>query len=318
MAALQIVWFKRDLRIVDHQPLEAAAERGLVLPLYVVEPELWQQPDASERQWMFCRESLLELRQALADRGQPLVVRAGDVVQVLERARRQFGIDGLWSHEETGNGWTYQRDKRVGAWARRYGIAWTEIPQFGVTRRMRSRNGWAKRWEVQMTEPITPEPAALQSLEGIDPGVIPERPCSDLLSDACPQRQIGGRSIGLEELNDFLQHRAPRYQRSMSSPNTAFTGCSRLSAYLTWGCLSMREVLQTSRTHSGRGVSSFESRLHWHCHFIQKLEDQPAIEFSDFHPFMRGIRAADAERLRAWSEGRTGVPFVDALSLIHI
>ena len=106
MAALQIVWFKRDLRIVDHQPLVAAVERGLVLPLYVVEPELWQQPDASERQWMFCRESLLELRQALADRGQPLVVRAGDVVQVLERARSQFGIDGLWSHEETGNGWT--------------------------------------------------------------------------------------------------------------------------------------------------------------------------------------------------------------------
>ena len=104
---------------------------------------------------------------------------------------------------------------------------------------MRSRNGWAQRWEVQMTEPITPVPAALHSLEDIDPGVIPERPCSELLSDACPQRQIGGRSIGLEELNNFLQHRAPRYQRSMSSPNTAFTGCSRLSAYLTWGCLSI-------------------------------------------------------------------------------
>ena len=181
-----------------------------------------------------------------------------------------------------------------------------------------------------MTEPITPEPAALQALAGIDPGVIPERPCSELPSDACPQRQTGGRSLGLRELSDFLQHRAPRYQRAMSSPNSAFTGCSRLSAYLTWGCLSMREVLQTSRTHSGRGVSSFESRLHWHCHFIQKLEDQPAIEFSDFHPFMRCIREADAERLTAWSEGRTGVPFVDAcmrallahgwinLSLIHI
>ena len=47
MAALQIVWFKRDLRIVDHRPLAAAVERGLVLPLYVVEPELWRQPDAS-------------------------------------------------------------------------------------------------------------------------------------------------------------------------------------------------------------------------------------------------------------------------------
>ena len=73
MAALQIVWFKRDLRTLDHRPLAAAAERGLVLPLYVVEYELWQQPDASERQWLFCQESLVELRQALADLGQPLV-----------------------------------------------------------------------------------------------------------------------------------------------------------------------------------------------------------------------------------------------------
>ena len=164
MAALQIVWFKRDLRTVDHRPLAAAAERGLVLPLYVVEPELWQQPDASERQWLFCREALLELRHSLADLGQPLVVRTGDVVHVLERARRQFGIAGLRSHEETGNGWTYQRDKRVGVWGRQHGIAWREIPQFGVTRRMRSRNGWAKRWEVQMTEPITPAPAVLPLL----------------------------------------------------------------------------------------------------------------------------------------------------------
>ena len=93
MAALQIVWFKRDLRIVDHQPLAAAAERGLVLPLYVVEPEFWQQPDASERQWMFCRESLLELRQALADRGQPLVVRAGDCLLYTSPSPR----DGLLS-----------------------------------------------------------------------------------------------------------------------------------------------------------------------------------------------------------------------------
>ena len=115
MAALQLVWFKRDLRTVDHNPLLSASQRGPVLPLYVVEPELWQQPDASERQWLFCRESLLEVRQELANLGQPLVVRTGDVVQVLERARRQFGIAWLWSHEETGNGWTYQRDHRVAA-----------------------------------------------------------------------------------------------------------------------------------------------------------------------------------------------------------
>ena len=92
MAALQIVWFKRDLRTVDHRPLVEAAARGPLMPLFVVEPELWCQPDVSERQWMFCRESLLELRESTAALGQPLVVRAGDVVEVLERARRQFGV----------------------------------------------------------------------------------------------------------------------------------------------------------------------------------------------------------------------------------
>ena len=165
MSALQIVWFKRDLRTVDHRPLMEAIKRGPVLPLYVVEPELWQQPDTSERQWLFCQESLLDLQRALAEFGQPLVVRSGDVVDVLERARRLFGIGALWSHEETGNGWTYQRDKRVAAWAKQQDIPWTEIPQFGVTRRLKSRNGWAKRWEAQMAESLCPSPTSLPKMK---------------------------------------------------------------------------------------------------------------------------------------------------------
>ena len=163
------------------------------------------------------------MRQVLADLGQPLVVRSGDVVAVLERARRQFGIDGLWSHQETGNGWTYQRDKRVATWARSHGIPWHELAQFGVVRPLRSRNGWAKRWEAQMVEPVLSAPTALNPLDGVDPGEIPRRPCPELPADACPQRQIGGRSIGLKELSDFLQHRAPRYQRAMSVSYTHLT-----------------------------------------------------------------------------------------------
>ena len=65
----------------------------------------------------------------------------------------------------------------------------------------------------------------------------------------------------------------------------------------------MREVLQQSRTIQGRGVNSFGSRLHWHCHFIQKLEDEPSIEFQDFHPLMRGIRDSNPDHLQAWAEG---------------
>jgi deoxyribodipyrimidine photo-lyase len=82
---LNIVWFKRDLRIVDHWPLARALEAGSVLPLYIVEPKLWAQPDASGRQWEFAAESLKELQDALAALGQPLCVMVGDAVQILSQ-----------------------------------------------------------------------------------------------------------------------------------------------------------------------------------------------------------------------------------------
>jgi deoxyribodipyrimidine photo-lyase len=323
MPGLQLVWFKRDLRVSDHRPLLLASERGPVLPLLVVEPELWRQPDASARQWAFAAECAEELRQALAALGQPLVVRCGDAVEVLERARRHFGVAGLWSHEETGNGWTYGRDRRVAAWARSHGIPWHELPQFGVVRRLASRDGWARRWEEHMAEPISPPPAALQPLDSLDPGRLPSAAELGLAADPCPQRQRGGRSAGLQLLESFLAERGQAYQRDLSSPNTAFRSCSRLSPHLAWGSLSLREVLQACRAAQvmpPRSRRAFDERLHWHCHFIQKLESQPDLEFRELHPLTAGLRDGEAdwlavpqaERLAAWSEGRTGLPFVDA------
>ena len=159
--ALQLVWFKRDLRLEDHRPLIQALALGDVLPLYIVEPDLWRQEDASGRQWEFCREALLDLQQAMAAFGQPLVIRRGDAVAVLERARRQLGFSGLWSHEETGNDWTYARDKRVAAWARERSIPWREVPQFGVIRPLRTRGGWARRWAVSYTHLALPTNVAV-------------------------------------------------------------------------------------------------------------------------------------------------------------
>ncbi|MFM7268367.1 MAG: deoxyribodipyrimidine photo-lyase, partial [Cyanobium sp.] len=298
MEPLQVVWFKRDLRAADHRPLWQAGQRGPVLPLFVVEPPLWQQPDAAARQWAFCAESLEALRKELAGLGMPLVVRIGAVEQVLERARRQFGIGGLWSHEETGNGLTYARDRRIVRWALAHGIPWTEIPQFGVIRRLASRDGWARRWEARMAEPLTPPPRALQPLEGIDPGPIPSSADLGLAPDPCPQRQRGGRQEGLALLHSFLVERGRNYHRDLSSPLSAERGCSRLSAHLAWGTLSLREVIQASRARGAdlralppaeraswpRALRGFEERLHWHCHFIQKLEDQPDLEFRSLHP----------------------------------
>jgi deoxyribodipyrimidine photo-lyase len=122
-APLNIVWFKRDLRVADHRPLAMAARLGPVLPLYIVEPDFWTQPDASARQWAFVAESLEELRSDLAALGQPLCIMAGDAVTIFRDIHQRHGIASLWSHEETGNGWTFARDLAVGAWAREQGIA---------------------------------------------------------------------------------------------------------------------------------------------------------------------------------------------------
>jgi hypothetical protein len=80
-AGLQVVWFKRDFRIADHRPLARAAQAGAVLPLYIAEPDLWAQPDASARQWGFAAESLAELQQALAERLAPPLELKYEVVQ---------------------------------------------------------------------------------------------------------------------------------------------------------------------------------------------------------------------------------------------
>jgi len=161
---LNIVWFKRDLRVSDHHPLAAAAATGPTLPLYVFEPDVWRSPDMSARHRWWVTISVHELRQRLSELGQPLVVRSGDIISVLEDLRSRFGHFVLWSHEETGNGQTYQRDREVLAWCRSHGITWNEWRQFGVIRRLRSRDAWSTRCESFMASPIEPAPTALQPI----------------------------------------------------------------------------------------------------------------------------------------------------------
>ena len=323
---MQVVWFKRDLRVADNRALAAAAERGSVLPLYIVEPDLWRQPDMAGRHWAFLSDCLADLREALAHCGQPLIVRSGAVIDVLAAIHARHPVTALWSHEETGNGWTYRRDRQVAAWCRARGIAWHELRNHGVQRRLRSRDGWARGWDRFMAEPVTAAPA-LRPLP-VDPGVLPSARGLGLAPDPCEGRQPGGRAAGLERLESFLHHRGESYRSAMSSPLAGWQACSRLSPHLAWGSLSMREVAQATwarqrdlnrqgdaqRARWRGALRSFSGRLHWHCHFIQKLEDEPAIEFRNLHPAYDGIRPAapDQDRLRAWASGETGLPFLDA------
>jgi deoxyribodipyrimidine photo-lyase len=315
-----LVWLKRDLRVHDHPALTLAAGLGPVLPVYVVEPELWAQTDASARQWEFAADALVDLRDALAGIGAPLVVRVGDAVQVLAGLCKRHGIARIVSHEETGNLWTYARDRRVAAWARSAGVEWMEVPQSGVVRRLPSRDIWGASRDGFMAQPVLPVPA-LRAVEGVEPGQIPSARALKLAPDPCPHRQLGGRTRGLELLESFLSRRGEPYRAAMSSPVTAERACSRLSPHFALGTLSIREVVQATTVRQaerpggkwGGSLSSFQSRLAWRDHFIQKLEDQPSIETRDLHPIaVTQPRETDAARLAAWANGETGLPFLDA------
>jgi deoxyribodipyrimidine photo-lyase len=322
--AAELVWFKRDLRVHDHAPLMRAVQSGRsLICLYVIEPDLWALPEYSGRQYAFLLETLADLDSALRQRGGALTVRVGDVSDVLKELYASAPISAIHSHEETGLTWTWKRDIAVAEWARGQGVKLTEAAQHGVIRGLATRNGWAKRWDQMMASPVIAAPDRVKTA-AVRSDPIPDAAALGLAPDPCPQRQRGGRRAAISDLQGFLDHRGADYRRAMSSPLTAFDACSRLSAHLALGSISIREASQAAlraradRREAGdagyaRSIDSFISRLHWHCHFMQKFEDETRMEHHDLHPAYRGARPEpEPETVARWIEGRTGFPFLDA------
>lgn len=334
------VWLKRDLRVADHEPLTraaAASNGGGVIAVFLYEPEVLSQPEWSPTHTAFQAECLRELEPALARAGVRLITRRGEAVEMFTALRRETGFQKLFAHQETGTAVTYARDRRVRAWAKAAGVAFCELPQTGVVRRLASRDGWNRRWEARMAARQLPLPAAerirseLSRLESC--GVLTAH---DLRQPAdTTDRQPGGLKAANETLASFLTERGRSYAGGISSPVSAATACSRLSPHVAFGSLSLRQVWQamearreeavlaaglasTLRERAAarawqRSLKNVQSRLHWHCHFMQKLEDEPAIEFRCMQRAAEGLRGdACPQRLEAWQAGHTGYPLIDA------
>jgi deoxyribodipyrimidine photo-lyase len=329
-ACVNVVWFKRDLRVTDHAPLTQACASGAVLPIYLYEPSLLQQPDVSAQHVAFTNECLQSLVSDLNALGLRLVTRVGEAIQVLAELKQHFDNFVLWSHEETGNGATYVRDNHVAAWCRANAIVWNEIPNAGVVRRLKNRDVWSRIWTQRMQDPPLDVPQNVSSVPTsiASHGIVPVEKLPVNGIDKA-MRQRGGRAAALVDLDSFFTQRGQHYRVQMSSPLVAADACSRISAHLAYGTLSIKETVhavQQQRTRllamdapeRGAGwlpsLKSFEGRLHWHCHFIQKLESAPDIEFTNMHRMYRGLREDndDAMLQRAWRAGETGLPMIDA------
>ncbi len=321
--SINIVWFKRDLRIFDHIPLSLAAQNGNVLPIFIFEPELWKEPDHSYRQYIFLKEALRDLDKQLKVIGGNLAVLVGSAIDIFDRLNSQYQINTIFSHQETWSLWTYNRDKAVKSWAIDNKVAWTEIPKNGVIRNLGSRNGWSRNWYHTMSAPLTTVPHKVKSLK-ISSDTIPETSHLNLSDEQPISSQRATRSAAIHTLTSFLSSRGQNYTFEMSSPITAETSCSRISPYLAFGQISVREAYQITGKYArglgdsdkkySKSLKSFLSRLRWHCHFIQKLEDQPSIETHTLHSSFEKLRPSiyDQKVLEAWETGMTGYPMIDA------
>ncbi|MFZ9405970.1 MAG: FAD-binding domain-containing protein [Burkholderiaceae bacterium] len=334
MSSRTLVWFKRDLRECDHAPLVEASQAGEALALSLIEPQWLSSGEYDPRHRDFLLACLKPLQASLAERGLPLLIWPADAIDALDRIHARWPFDTLLSHEETGPGWTWIRDKAVSVWCRQRGVVWREFWQTGVIRRLKDRRGWAGRWEARMRSALLESPERYRGPKDdlVRQWHVPETQFHDLGNTPSTSHSNAGEAAALRRLELFVNEGARGYRAGMSSPVLAPDHCSRLSEHLAFGTVSMRQVFQTSMRARADGalrplhrdLDSFASRLRWHCHFMQKLEDEPDIEYRNFMRACDGLRdgdggdteqpfdAAAQERFEAWTKGMTGYPMVDA------
>ncbi len=315
---VNIVWFKRDLRLEDHAPLQQAIAEGYpLLLLYFLEPSLLTHPDYAPRHHRFAWQSATALQRACRAHGLELHLLYAEVAPTLQLLRQHFRLRQVFAHQETGVEQTFRRDQQVQAFCREHRIGFREWQQDGVERGLQHRRGWAGRWEAAMQAPLArPNLGAAHTAQWPKPITKPAPP--DWLAGPEPGFQPSGRAYAQRYLDSFLQSRSRHYGQRLSKPGPSRYSCSRLSPYLAHGCLSVKEVWQQAQRRLNDpalswSMSNFQSRLWWRSHYLQKLESEWQLEHRPLNPAMERLnRHRDAHRLQAFTEGCTGYPMVDA------
>jgi deoxyribodipyrimidine photo-lyase len=333
---MQIVWIKRDLRTRDHAPLAEAEGSGLPYRvIFIFEPSLVAHPDCSERHLRFQWQSLMDMNRTWLRLSQDSEARQVDVFwgeaeAVFSTLFNAYDITRVFSYEESGIEMSFRRDKAIAQLLKSKGVVWREFQRNGVLRGIKDRVDWDKRWFATMYEPVIensyrkqlyPEELGLLVEASQGPMVkefaIPEDRLKSLESTSAGM-QMGGESMAWRYLQGFLSERHKSYHYHISKPLQSRESCSRLSVYIAWGNLSIKQIYQASKLlpkekKNARAMTAFLSRIKWHDHFVQKFEQECTYEYRAVNRAFEDLGAEnDAQLLQAWMEGRTGYPLVDA------
>ncbi|MER0442306.1 deoxyribodipyrimidine photo-lyase [Emticicia sp. W12TSBA100-4] len=326
---MNIVWFKRDLRLSDHAPLKAAIEDGeSFLMLYIWEPSVMTDPHYSPRHWNFVQQSLDDLNAQLSA-GNALLsitILEGEAEAIFNAIHQKYQLKKVFSYEETGLKITYDRDKILTNYFKENSIEWREFQTNGIVRKLKNRENWSELWKTHMHQK-TDEPdwtklrnpcLIFDEENEIYKQFLPKKYYLKNDKENKPIFQPGGETYAHRYLQSFLNDRAKNYSKTISKPLEARKSCSRLSPYIAWGNLSIRQVYQYTqnakkRVSYRRDLENFASRLHWHCHFIQKFEMEDRMEFENINRGYDNLQKAENKYfIKQWESGKTGYPLVDA------
>lgn len=229
------------------------------------------------------------------------------------------------------------RDDRMGIWKERMAVAPLPVPQLRapgeeVARLLRADRLPAPliptapglRYEGLRAIRILDEAPGDNAREGLSAEDAPGCLVSPTDGERCQSVSL---EAATETLDSFFAERGIGYSGGISSMNSAPQSGSRLSVHLAWGTLSLRQVIHrlTAADEQWRGLSTdearrwkrslraFRSRLMWHDHFIQRLEDDPELESEPINRAFADLEFdGTPELLDAWIRGQTGWPLVDA------
>jgi len=319
---INIVWFKRDLRLQDNEAIHNAIVSGKpTLLLYVFENSLKNDKHYSERHWNFIKQSLEDLNAQLRPFNTKVLSVTSEVLKTFGLLQQFWKIDTVFSHQETGIKATYDRDKNFKSFCKNNLIKWVENKNNGILRGLKSRDNWRENYDRYMTSPsfvcapIDETFIPLEIIQEIESVFNLE----NLKTEENSNFQRGGTTTALRYLESFFQKgRYKNYSFHISKPAFARKGCSRLSPYIAWGNLSIRQVWQYAMefrkiSNNKKQIDAFVSRLHWQVHFVQKFEMEDIMEFESVNKgYHRLKKSISAKYQEAWQQGNTGYPLVDA------
>lgn len=316
---INIIWLKRDLRLNDNEAITNALKSGKkILFLYVFEKILLNDPHYSERHWNFIKESIRDLNEELLKYNTKVLTITSDITAVFNQLFNKYKVNTVFSHQETGLLITYNRDKEFKRYCRNNEISWVENINNGVLRGLLHNDDWLKNWEDYMHSPqqlFTAKHSNFLSIDEINK-LSTRFNIKDLKTPKNETFQKGGTKSAWDCATFFFE--THKTTKRTTDHKTLKKNYSRLSPYISWGNISIREIFQRAikekeNTEDKRLLNLFLSRIRWQAEFIQQFEMESTMENASIEKGYQKLKKnISDEYIKAWKEGKTGFPIIDA------